>query len=161
MKLKIDSIGRTIQVSALITPNSVTSHKRSNISKIIPVGYHPIKDGKIYILHRTHLIADQLLPQGISCNHQNIICGTYHLNIDLMSPIEKKIKKYVKDHNCNVFYSIIPLYTKDFMIPYKLKIIAFSLGLKNISPLRIYTTLTNNQPNYTLNYQTGECLKII
>lgn len=159
MSLQIitDYLDRTIGAYTVVTFSNTQKHHRTSIQHIMPFGYHAVKEGTIYILHRTHLIADQLLPEGL-CDAGNIVTGTFFLNIKLMLPIENQIRKYVFDTKVSVSYSVEPLYHDTCKIPYAIHLSANSLDQERT--LHIDTVLLNSQPGYTLDYRTGSCKKI-
>ncbi len=86
------SLGRTIVATAIINFNDTHfKHKRPSIKHIKPPGYRPVKDGAIYVLHRTHIIGDQLLLHG-SSDARSLFTETLDLNIKQMLPAENKLK---------------------------------------------------------------------
>lgn len=152
-----DSIGRTIIATAIINYYDVhTKHKRPSIKHIKPPGYHPVKDGAIYVLHRTHIIGDQLLLHG-SSDSRNLITGTFDLNIKQMLPIENKIKKYVLKTGHAVKCSITLSYYDNAMIPFELRMKATDTTDKK--PLNVTTIFYNRQSGYRFDYATGMCEK--
>lgn len=150
---ELDDRGRTVCASAIITPASVVPHKRARINHIIPWGYKPIRDGAIYVLHRTHLIGDQLLPVGLSAVKENIITGTFDLNVMRMLPIENRVRQFVKTSQMSVEYSVTPLYAGDNMLPYAIRIVAVSTAPHSLFTIDI--VLPNTQSGYIIDYQSG------
>lgn len=154
---KLDSLGRCGVAYANICEELMPTEKRGEIGMIRPSGWHTVKYEGIegnYLFNRCHLIAFQLA--GENANDANLITGTRSMNTEMI-PFENKIADYVKETGHHVLYRVTPVYEGDNLLANGVLMEAKSVEDDEIC---FNVFLYNVQDGISLNYATGESLKV-
>lgn len=155
---ELDSLGRAIRAYANIGKDLMPSEKRERLY-IKPTGFKIIRDNEIdgkYLYNRCHLIAYQLT--GENENEKNLITCTRHMNAEVMTDFENKIGNYVRKTNNHVLYRVTPYYDGKNLVAKGINLEAYSVE-DNGEEIEFNVFIYNVQPNYTINYKTGEAKK--
>jgi len=120
-----------------------------------PLGWgHNIKIGNGYLLNRCHLIGWQLT--GDPGQLKNLITGTRSFNVPGMSYFEDLISRRLAwNPYIHILYRVIPIFFDNEIIPRGVVIEAKSIE-DNGGILNFLVFLYNQDPNFDLDYQTGE-----
>ena len=143
--LPLDQYGRATGAFAILSPASIDSERRQDISMFSPAGW---KTNSIY--HRCHLVGAQL-TSGTACA-ENLVTGTEYLNLEGMLPVENRARTYVLRSGDHVLYKVTPIYQGTELLPRAVEITLYSIE----SPgLRMTAYCYNVQPGYIIDYATG------
>lgn len=152
---ELDDLGRCGVAYANLCTELMPTEERESISEIIPSGWHNasydfIEDG--YVYNRCHLIGFQLA--GESANEENLITGTYYLNIEGMLPFENLVADFVRDMDCHVLYRVTPVYDGDNLVASGVLMEAWSVEDEG-EGICFNVYCYNVQPGVTIDYATG------
>lgn len=143
--LPLDQYGRASGAFAILSPASVDSERRQDISAFAPAGW---QSGGIY--HRCHLVGAQL-TSGTACP-ENLVTGTEYLNLEGMLPVENRARTYILRSGEHVLYKVTPIYQGTELLPRAVEITLYSI---ESSGLRMTAYCYNVQPGYVIDYATG------
>ena len=155
----IDLLGRVGKAEVLLSIDTLSSNKKSDILKLKPTGWKEktVKiNGKEQIFYRRcFLIAPEL---GGKENEKNIFTGTRVLEENTadhsqsMSYYENLVKKYINDTRHRVLYQVTPIFHGIDLVPRGVRIQAKSIEDDQLS-FDIF--VFNVQPEYKINYLNG------
>ena len=155
---QLDSLGRCQTAFANISPKTMPTEKRGDISSVTPTGWHQAKyqevlqeDSSPYVYNRSHLIAFSLSAED--ANPNNLVTATRHCNM-AMTTYENMVGDYVKETGNHVAYRVTPVFDGDNLVCDGILMEAESVEDKGDSILYcVY--LYNIQPGITIDYATG------
>lgn len=117
-----------------------------------------LSNGKVYngwFYNSLHLLADSL---GGSVNQDNLVTGTRMANVGNndnkggMQYLEQKVLQYLKDNeNGIVYYSVIPLYTGEELVPRTIMMTAQSKDGVINEKVEVF----NSANGFSIDYNTG------
>lgn len=148
----LDSLGRTHQAAALITPDTLSTCKRCcNLSKFNPSAWMSKKIDKAFLFHRCHLVGYQFW--GNATNQlNNLITGCRYFNVAGMRSIEMQIVKHIKLSQNACLYRVTPVYLGDNLLPHG--VLMESIDIYDHS-FFLCTYIPNMQPDYCIDYNNG------
>ncbi|HEO2476408.1 DNA/RNA non-specific endonuclease [Streptococcus vestibularis] len=160
----LDFLNRVGVAEAMLGQDLMPTEKRGDISSVTPTGW---KNKKIvfngqtdYLYNRSHLIGYQLTGQN--ANVRNLFTGTRALNANFedeknsMVYYENLVANYIKETGNHVRYRVTPLFKNVELVCRGVRIEAQSIEDDTIS-YDVY--IFNVQPDYTINYLTGNSQK--
>ena len=153
----LDRLGRCTVAVASVGKESMPSEdeKRGEIEQIQPSGWHSVEYDSVpdkYLYNRCHLIGWQLT--GENANPNNLITGTYALNVEGMLKYEDDVAAYVKSTGNHVLYRVTPFYVDSDLVARGVLMEAYSLE-DDGAGLQFCVWAYNAQPGITLNYADG------
>jgi DNA-entry nuclease len=112
-----------------------------------------------YMYNRSHLLADSL---GGDAQRHNLVTGTRMQNVGAndgkggMAYTETKVRNYLKKNaHCTIYYSVMPVYHADELIPRSVIVDVKSCDGVINERVEVY----NSVKGYTINYHTAEFVK--
>lgn len=152
---KLDSLGRTGEVSACLGIDLMPTEERKSIGMIKPSGWNQAKydniDGK-YLYNRCHLIGYQLT--GKNALETNLITCTRQMNTSTMLEYENKIADYIKTTQNHVLYRVTPVYKDDNLLASGVIMEAYSIE-DNGEGIEFNVYVYNVQDGISINYKDG------
>ena len=150
-----DRLGRCGVACACIGTDLMPTEPRSSISAIKPTGWINVKYLIIpggYLYNRCHLIGFQLA--GENANRQNLITGTYYMNIEGMQPFENAVTDFVKTTGSHVLYRVTPVFLGDDLVARGVLMEALSME-DGGAGVCFCVFCYNVQPGIDIDYATG------
>lgn len=161
----LDWLNRVGEANALLSKSAMPNEERKSIAHVKPSGWKNKKiifNGKQdYLYNRSHLIGFQLTGQND--NPKNLFTGTRALNANFkdekssMLYYENLVANYLRETNHHVRYQIVPIFRGLEKVCRGIWMQAQSIEDDRIQ-FSVY--LLNVQPNYEINYLTGESKKV-
>lgn len=151
----LDSLGRCGMAFANISPYTLPTVERENISSVKPSGWVNKKYDCVpnkYLYNRCHLIGFQLAAEN--ANEKNLITGTRFLNIQGMVGFENAVARYVKETGNHVLYAATPIFSSDELVARGVLLEAYSVE-DNGNGIEFCVFCYNNQPHVVIDYTTG------
>ena len=151
----LDELGRCTVCFANVSPASMPTEKRGDISSVYPTGWmqaeYDIVNNK-YLYNRAHLIGFQLCAEN--ANKKNLITGTRYFNVDGMLPFENMVADYVKETGNHVAYRVTPVFVNDELVARGVLMEAESVEDYG-EGVGYCVFVYNVQPGITIDYATG------
>ena len=151
----LDELGRCGVAYACVGTDLMPTEDRGSIGQVKPSGWQTAKydcvDGK-YLYNRCHLIGFQLT--GENANRENLITGTWYLNVDGMLPFENLVADYVKETDNHVLYRVTPVFEGDNLVASGVLMEGYSVE-DNGEGVTFFVYVYNVQPGITIDYATG------
>ena len=152
----LDSLGRCGVCVASIGQDIMPTEERGGIGSVKPSGWQTVKypgivDGD-YLYNRCHLIGFQLA--GENANVNNLITGTWYLNVEGMLPFENMVADFVKETGYHVMYRVTPVFRGDNLVADGVLMEADSVE-DNGSGILFNVFCYNVQPGISIDYTTG------
>lgn len=128
----------------------IQTGERSSISELKPSGWH---GGGFY--ERSHLLMWKL--SGLN-KIENLVTGTATFNEVNMQDYEKKVTRYLWDHEDNhVMYRVTPYYVDDELICRGVLMEAYSV--EDDGALEFCIFVYNAEPGASIDYKTGDYME--
>ena len=154
---ELDSLGRSGQALAIISPETMPTEARGEMGLLRPAGWHTIRYDDLiedkYLYNRCHIIGYQLC--GINSDPRDIFTGTRYLNVEGMLPYENMVASYVRRYKAPVLYRVTPIYIDAGLVPYGVQMEACSIK-DNGKSICFNVFVYNIQPGIEIDYFTGD-----
>lgn len=146
----LDELGRAGSAIMCADEPHIQTGERSSISDLKPSGWH---GGGFY--ERSHLLMWKL--SGLN-KIENLVTGTATFNEINMQDYEKKVTRYLWDHEDNhVMYRVTPMYKEDELICRGVLMEAYSV--EDDGELEFCIFVYNAEPGAAIDYATGDYME--
>ncbi len=155
----LDALGRCGSAVAMLDQGMMPTEERGDIGMIRPSGWHQEKYPGIidsnppFLYNRCHLIAYAMTGQN--ANEKNLITGTRYMNTEGMLPYERKVLRYLDDHDDQVLYRVTPYFSENELLARGVEMEAYSVEDEGVE-ICFHVFVYNVQPGIIIDYQTGE-----
>lgn len=146
----LDSFSRAGSAVMCADEPHIQTGERSSISELKPSGWH---GGGFY--ERSHLLMWKLTGNN---QIENLVTGTAEFNEKNMQDYEKKVTRYLWDHEENhVMYRVTPLFKGTELVCRGVLMEAYSV--EDQGKLEFCVFVYNAEPGAVIDYQTGDYME--
>ena len=152
----LDLLGRCGEAYANLSPDTMPTEERGDISNVYPSGWenkgYDFIDNGGYVYNRCHLIGFQLA--GENDNEKNLITGTRYMNVEGMLPFEDMVAEYIYETGNHVLFRVTPIYDGVSLVASGVQMEAKSVE-DNGKGIEFNVYCYNVQPGVVIDYSTG------